>query len=169
LSFAAEAEKEQQSFAQKEMTPKSVYRVNPNETYASARGGETAVCVSFDETDNVPQSASSVQGTRGSLPSLEDLLLGADALLRMSASSRVKHMDDQTCRDVHRKLRDHGCTSTAHLVQLYEFYCGANGTRQEQSPTGADRTKLVMLLMKMGIGAFHAMELVQFVESVLVR
>jgi hypothetical protein len=151
------------------MTPKSVYRVNPNETYVSARGGETAVCVSFDESDNAPQNASSVQGTRGNLPSLEELLLGTDALLRMSASSRVKHMDNQTCRDVHRKLRDHGCCSTAHLIQLYEFYCGANGTRQEQSPTGADRTKLVMLLTEMGIGAFHAMELLQFVERVLVR
>jgi hypothetical protein len=71
LSFPAEAEKDQHSSAQKEKTPKSVYRVNPNETYVSARGGETAVCVSFDEADNVPQSASSVQGTRGNLPSLE--------------------------------------------------------------------------------------------------
>jgi hypothetical protein len=86
---------------------------------------------------------------------LERLLVGSDAVLVRCSDGRVPHTASGS---IFETLRQHGCGDTEHLLQLLD-YCGsadggALGTRERN----------VAILMQMGIGAFHAMELLKCVE-----
>jgi hypothetical protein len=111
-----------------------------------------------DVTEFAESAAATVDpaGDSSKRVTLERLLIGSDAVLVRVSDGRVSQGASEGILET---LRQHGCGDTEHLLQLLD-YCGsavagALGTRERN----------VAIFMQMGIGAFHAMELLKCVET----
>jgi hypothetical protein len=111
-----------------------------------------------DVTEFAESAAATVDpaGDSSKRVTLERLLIGSDAVLVRVSDGRVSQGASEGILET---LRQHGCGDTEHLLQLLD-YCGsavagALGTRERN----------VAIFMQMGVGAFHAMELLKCVET----
>lgn len=179
---------------QTELQPKPRYHVNPRDQYETVAAGPVGGSDAAGATVEA-RSAAGIQGTRedekqepdgmdvrefaesiggavavsprSELPSLEEILTGEQGLLYKAQAPRVTVA---VCKTMHKVLMEQGCVSTAHLMELLQFSrrssvrsAGGEGGGSVGSVGGAEA---VAVLTSMGIGAFHAMALVKYIDSV---
>jgi hypothetical protein len=121
---------------------------------------EAGIVTDFIETDKLTSSSR--------LPSLEEVLAGDRGLLLKAQTPRVTVED---CESMHRVLVRQGCVSTDHLVELMRFSrqgsVSSGGSVGENRNGNAGGSDALVLMQGMGIGAFHAMALIKYIDSLV--
>lgn len=155
-------------------------------TYNSAAAAQPAsqqqqethdfVVTDFNHTDHdtAPLSLpSSQENVPAQTASLESIFLGEQCMLRASGSN----MSSADCENVYNILRKQGCRSTEHFVSLLKWRCSdatpscaANAaTGKEHGICIIDTDKFYRVCVDLGIPAFHAMEVVIFMRSSIMK